>query len=38
MKVTYAGDPAALADKLQAAGWQVSGSGTNLRISKGGGD
>jgi hypothetical protein len=38
MKVTYAGDPAALVDKLQAAGWQVSGSGTNLRISKGGGD
>jgi len=38
MRVTYAGDPAALAAELQAQGWQVSGSGASLRISKGGGD
>jgi len=38
MRVTYAGDPAALAAALQAQGWQVSGSGSSLRISKGGGD
>jgi len=38
MRVTYAGDPAALAAALQAQGWQVSGSGANLRISRGGGD
>jgi len=38
MRVTYAGDPAALAAALQAQGWQVSGSGASLRISKGGGD
>jgi hypothetical protein len=38
MRVTYAGDPAALAAALQAQGWQVSGSGTSLRISRGGGD
>jgi hypothetical protein len=38
MRVTYSGDPAALAAALQAQGWTVSGSGTSLRISKGGGD
>ncbi|MEA3039981.1 MAG: hypothetical protein QOE79_2494 [Sphingomonadales bacterium] len=38
MRVTYAGDAAALSAALQADGWQVSGSGTSLRISRGGGD
>jgi hypothetical protein len=38
MRVTYAGDPAALAAALEARGWQVSGSGSSLRISRGGGD
>jgi hypothetical protein len=38
MKVTYAGDSAALQAALQAQGWTVRGSGTNLRISRGGGD
>jgi hypothetical protein len=38
MRVTYMGDPGALAEALQGQGWQVSGSGTNLRISRGGGD
>ncbi|HEY0413643.1 MAG TPA: heavy-metal-associated domain-containing protein [Allosphingosinicella sp.] len=38
MRVTYAGDPAALAASLQAQGWDVSGSGASLRISRGGGD
>ena len=38
MRVTYAGDPAALASALQAQGWQVGGSGASLRISRGGGD
>jgi hypothetical protein len=38
MRVTYSGDPAAFAAALQAQGWAVSGSGTSLRISKGGGD
>ena len=38
MRVTYSGDPAGLAAALQAQGWTVSGSGTSLRISKGGGD
>ncbi|HEU0135431.1 MAG TPA: heavy-metal-associated domain-containing protein, partial [Allosphingosinicella sp.] len=37
MKVRYSGDPAALAAALQAQGWSVSGSGTSLRISRGGG-
>jgi hypothetical protein len=37
MKVTYAGDSAALSAALEAEGWQVSGSGTSLRISRGGG-
>ena len=34
MRVTFAGDPAALAAALQAQGWQVSGSGASLRISR----
>ena len=38
MRVTYTGEPAALAAALQAQGWNVSGSGTNLRMSRGGGD
>ena len=38
MRVTYMGDPAAFQAALQAQGWQVSGSGTSLRISRGGGD
>ena len=38
MRVSYAGDPAALAAALASAGWDVSGSGTTLRISRGGGD
>jgi hypothetical protein len=38
MRVTYSGDPAAFAAALKAQGWSVSGSGTSLRIAKGGGD
>lgn len=38
MRVTFQGDSAAFQAALQAQGWQVTGSGTNLRISKGGGD
>jgi hypothetical protein len=38
MRVTYSGDPAALAAALQAQGWTVSGSGASLHISRGGGD
>ena len=38
MRVSYSGDPAAFQAALQAQGWQVSGSGTSLRISRGGGD
>jgi hypothetical protein len=37
MRVTFTGDPAALADSLRGQGWQVSGSGASLRISRGGG-
>ncbi|MEA3033730.1 MAG: hypothetical protein QOH86_1746, partial [Sphingomonadales bacterium] len=37
MRVTYSGDAAALSAALEAEGWQVSGSGTSLRISRGGG-
>lgn len=37
MRVTYAGDSAAFRTALAAQGWQVSGSGTSLRISRGGG-
>ena len=38
MRVTFAGDSAAMQAALQQQGWQVSGSGTSLRIAKGGGD
>jgi len=38
MRVTFTGDSAAMQAALQAQGWQVSGSGTSLRIAKGGGD
>ena len=37
MRVTFMGDSAAFQAALQSQGWQVSGSGTTLRISKGGG-
>ncbi len=35
MRVTFTGDPAALAAALQAQGWQVSGAGASMRISRG---
>lgn len=38
MRVTFQGDSAAFQAALKAQGWQVRGSGTTLRISKGGGD
>ena len=38
MRVTYSGDSAAFQRALEAQGWRVSGSGSNLRISRGGGD
>jgi hypothetical protein len=38
MRVTYTGDPDAFRAALQAQGWRVEGSGTSLRISRGGGD
>jgi hypothetical protein len=38
MRVTYSGDPAGLAAALSRQGWTVSGSGSSLRISRGGGD
>jgi hypothetical protein len=38
MRVTYAGDAAALSAALQAQGWTVSGSGASLHLSRGGGD
>ena len=38
MRVTFMGDPSALSAALQAQGWQVSGSGSSLRLSWGGGD
>lgn len=38
MRVTYMGDSASLQAALQAQGWSVSGSGSSLRISRGGGD
>ena len=38
MRVTYMGDSAALQAALQGQGWTVNGSGTSLRISRGGGD
>jgi hypothetical protein len=34
MRVTFTGDPAALAAALQSQGWTVSGSGSSLRISR----
>lgn len=34
MRVTFAGDPDALASALRAQGWTVSGSGASLRISR----
>ncbi|MEA3051647.1 MAG: hypothetical protein QOG72_550 [Sphingomonadales bacterium] len=36
MRVSYMGEPAALAAALEAQGWRVSGSGDNLRLSRGG--
>jgi hypothetical protein len=36
MRVTFAGNGDALAAALQGQGWSVSGSGTNLRMSRGG--
>jgi hypothetical protein len=38
MRVTYTGDPSAFRAALEAQGWRVEGSGTSLRISRGGGD
>ncbi|MFN3387667.1 MAG: heavy-metal-associated domain-containing protein [Allosphingosinicella sp.] len=38
MRVTYMGDPESMRAALQAQGWTVQGSGTNLRITRGGGD
>jgi hypothetical protein len=38
MRVTYMGDAQSFQAALQARGWTVRGSGTNLRISRGGGD
>jgi hypothetical protein len=34
MRVTFTGEGAALAEALQAQGWNVSGSGSSLRISR----
>jgi hypothetical protein len=36
MRVTYMGDSSALQAALEAQGWTVRGSGTSLRISRGG--
>jgi hypothetical protein len=36
MRVTYMGDSDAFRAALEAQGWTVRGSGTNLRISRGG--
>jgi hypothetical protein len=36
MRVSYMGEPAALAAALQSQGWRVSGSGSTLRLSRGG--
>jgi hypothetical protein len=36
MRVSYMGEPGALAAALEAQGWRVSGSGTSLRLSRGG--
>jgi hypothetical protein len=38
LRVTFMGDAAALQAALEAQGWQVSGGGNTLRISRGGGD
>ena len=38
MRVTFSGDSAAFQRALEAQGWRVSGSGSSLRISRGGGD
>jgi hypothetical protein len=38
MRVTFTGDSAALQAALEAQGWRVSGSGSSLQISRGGGD
>lgn len=38
MRVTFIGDSAAFQAGLEAQGWTVRGSGTSLRISRGGGD
>jgi hypothetical protein len=35
MRVSYMGEPAALAAALEAQGWRVSGSGNSLRLSRG---
>ncbi len=36
MRVSYMGEPGALAAALEAQGWRVSGSGNSLRLSRGG--
>lgn len=36
MRVSYMGEPSALAAALEAQGWRVSGSGNSLRLSRGG--
>ena len=36
MRVSYMGEPAALAAALESQGWRVSGSGSSLRLSRGG--
>ncbi|HEX8513191.1 MAG TPA: heavy-metal-associated domain-containing protein [Allosphingosinicella sp.] len=36
MRVSYMGEPGALAAALEAQGWRVSGSGSSLRLSRGG--
>jgi hypothetical protein len=36
MRVSYMGEPAALAAALESQGWRVSGSGNSLRLSRGG--
>lgn len=36
IRVSYMGEPGALAAALEAQGWRVSGSGASLRLSRGG--
>ncbi|MGA9581810.1 MAG: heavy-metal-associated domain-containing protein [Allosphingosinicella sp.] len=36
MRVSYMGEPGALAAALESQGWRVSGSGNSLRLSRGG--